>query len=51
MIRITDDDLLLFKYLFEEQYIKRSHIRDYLWKHKTNGSIRVRLSKLLKNNF
>jgi hypothetical protein len=51
MLRITDDDLLLFKYLFEEQYIKRSHIRDFLWQHKTKGSIRVRLSRLLKNDY
>lgn len=51
MIRITENDLLLFKYLFEEKVLEREHIKNYIWKNLNNSSINRRLSNLKKAGY
>lgn len=51
MIKITKDDLLLFRYLFEQKVLERDTIKNFIWKHKSNSYIDNRLSELIKYDF
>lgn len=51
MIRITLNDLILFKYLFEEKYIHIDLVKKYLGSDYEESSYRRRLSKLKKNGY
>ena len=39
MIRITDNDLLLFKYLFETDFLTRPQIHKYIYGSSSYGHI------------
>lgn len=51
MIRITKDDLRLFEYLEENQFVERNLIKESIWEHKNNSYIDNRLSQLIKANY
>lgn len=51
MIRITKDDLRLFEYLEENQFVERNFIKESIWEHKNNSYIDNRLSQLIKANY
>ncbi|MFW5891127.1 MAG: replication-relaxation family protein [bacterium] len=50
-LRITQDDLVLFKYLFEHDFLNRTHIRNYIWQDRHQVSTRRRLAKLTRYGF
>lgn len=51
MLRITKDDLLLFKYCFEQNILIRDNIKNYIWEHKNNSYIDDRLASLIKEGY
>lgn len=51
LIRIQKNDLLLFKYLFENQVLERNTIKKYIWFKKDNSTIDDRLAQLIKNGY
>lgn len=53
LIRITDNDLLLFKYLFESEsdFLTREQIRDYLWSDFNEHHVKKRLWQLTKEEY
>lgn len=48
---ITDQDLLLFKYLFESKFLSRNHIRKFIYEGFNPGYVDRRLWKLNKSGF
>lgn len=50
-LRVTDNDLLLYRYLFENDFLTRDQIKNYVWKNLNNSYIDDRLAKLTKENY
>ena len=50
-VKITNNDLLLFKYLFECDFLTREHINNFLWDFRSKSTNKVRLWKLHKANY
>ncbi|MFW5794685.1 MAG: hypothetical protein ACOCV1_04285 [Bacillota bacterium] len=50
-LRITDNDLKLFRYLFEQDFLTREQIKNYVWKDLNNSHIDNRLARLTKLNY
>ena len=50
-LRITDNDLILYRYLFEQDFLTRDQIRNYVWKDLSNGHINNRLARLTKEGY
>ncbi|MFW6009476.1 MAG: hypothetical protein ACOCP8_09460, partial [archaeon] len=51
MIRIVENDLVLFKYLFEEEFLEREIIKKYIWENRGNSYIDNRLAQLINENY
>ncbi len=51
MIRITENDLVLFKYLFEEDFLEREVIKKYIWENRDNSYIDNRLAQLINGGY
>lgn len=51
MLRLTDDDLIMFKYLMEEKYIYIDDVKKYLMNQKYDSDKRERLSMLKKEGY
>lgn len=51
MIRITENDLILFKYLFEEIQLERDSIKNYIWDYRDNSYIDNRLAQLINSDY
>lgn len=51
MIRITENDLVLFKYLFEEDFLEREVIKKYIWENRGNSYIDNRLAQLINAGY
>lgn len=51
MIRIGENDLVLFKYLFEEKFLEREIIKKYIWENRGNSYIDNRLAQLINANY
>lgn len=50
-LRVTDNDLILYRYLFEQDFLTRDQIRNYVWKDLSNGHINNRLARLTKEGY
>lgn len=50
-LRITDNDLILYRYLFEQDFLTRDQIRNYVWKDLSNGHINNRLARLTREGY
>ena len=50
-LRITDNDLILYRYLFEQDFLTRDQIKNYVWKDLSNSHIDNRLSRLTKEGY
>ena len=51
MIRITENDLILFKYLLEERFLERETIKKYIWENRGNSYIDNRLAQLINADY
>lgn len=51
MLRIVENDLVLFKYLFEENFLEREVIKKYIWENRGNSYIDNRLAQLINENY
>ena len=50
-VRVTNNDLLLFKYLFECDFLSKDHIEKYVWNNRGYNATRQRLWRLKKGGF
>ncbi|MFW6030707.1 MAG: hypothetical protein ACOCRO_10735 [Halanaerobiales bacterium] len=50
-LRITDNDLILYRYLFEQDFLTREHIKNWVWKDLSNSHIDNRLARLTKEGY
>ena len=50
-MKLTNNDLILFKYLFENNFLTRDHIHNYIWDNLNNKYIYHRLLQLKEKGF
>jgi len=50
-LRVTDNDLILYRYLFEQDFLTRDQIKNFVWKDLSNGHINNRLARLTREGY